>query len=68
MTEQDPRSMNVTDARKEFEALQSKIEAADLDYHQKDAPTLSDAEYDRLKRRYLALAEAFPELAEEIFL
>ncbi len=65
MTEQDPRSMNVTDARKEFEALQTKIEAADLDYHQKDAPTLSDAEYDRLKRRYLALAEAFPELAEE---
>jgi DNA ligase (NAD+) len=65
MTEQDPRSMDEADARAEFEALQTQIEKADLDYHQKDAPTLSDAEYDRLKRRYLALADAFPILAKD---
>ncbi|TNJ41667.1 NAD-dependent DNA ligase LigA [Phaeobacter sp. B1627] len=57
--------MDVADARAEFRQLESQIETADLDYHQKDAPTLSDAEYDRLKRRYLALAEAFPELAAD---
>jgi len=65
MTDQDPRSMDAADARVEFEALQVQIEAADVGYHQNDAPTLSDADYDRLKRRYLALAEAFPELATE---
>ena len=57
--------MDAADARVEFEALQTQIEAADVAYHQKDAPTLSDAEYDQLKRRYLALADAFPELATE---
>ncbi|WP_417817021.1 NAD-dependent DNA ligase LigA [Tritonibacter scottomollicae] len=57
--------MDAADARVEFEALQTQIEAADVAYHQKDAPTLSDAEYDQLKRRYLALADAFPELAAE---
>ena len=29
-----------------------------------DAPTISDAEYDALRRRYTALEEAFPELAD----
>ena len=32
-----------------------------------DAPTISDAEYDALRRRYTALEEAFPELAERGF-
>ncbi|OIQ32109.1 MAG: DNA ligase (NAD(+)) LigA [Alphaproteobacteria bacterium MedPE-SWcel] len=57
--------MDVADARAEFQHLETLIETADIDYHQNDAPNLSDAEYDRLKRRYLALAEAFPELAAD---
>ncbi|NIZ14612.1 NAD-dependent DNA ligase LigA [Phaeobacter sp. HF9A] len=57
--------MSEAEARAEFHQLDAQIAKADLDYHQKDAPTLSDAEYDRLKRRYLALAEAFPDLASE---
>ena len=63
MTEQDPRSLTEAEARVEFQDLDAKIAAADLAYHQEDAPDLSDADYDRLKRRYLALLEAFPEFA-----
>ncbi|MFY0310743.1 NAD-dependent DNA ligase LigA [Leisingera sp. D0M16] len=57
--------MTAQDARAEFLALEDKLRAADLAYHQADAPEISDAEYDSLKRRYQALAEAYPELAEE---
>ncbi|WP_420002729.1 NAD-dependent DNA ligase LigA [Arenibacterium sp. LLYu02] len=64
MTEQDPRSLTEAEARVEFQDLDAKIAAADLAYHQEDAPDLSDADYDRLKRRYLALLDAFPEFAE----
>src|SRR5690606_33009441 len=36
---------------------------ANIAYHAHDAPEISDAEYDRLKARLIALEEAFPELA-----
>ncbi|MFV1531313.1 MULTISPECIES: NAD-dependent DNA ligase LigA [unclassified Phaeobacter] len=45
-------------------ALQEQLRAADLAYHQADDPEISDAEYDAKKRRYRALAEQFPDLAE----
>ncbi|WP_264213448.1 NAD-dependent DNA ligase LigA [Leisingera thetidis] len=51
-------------ARAEFLALEEQLRAADLAYHQADAPEISDAEYDSLKRRYHALAETHPELAD----
>lgn len=50
-------------AADEIAELTAQLNAANEDYHGKDAPTLSDAEYDRFKRRLLELEEAFPELA-----
>ncbi len=49
-------------AAAEWEALSGEIEAHDKAYHQKDAPTISDAEYDALRRRLDAIEAAFPEL------
>jgi DNA ligase (NAD+) len=49
-------------ARAEHKTLGSEIARHDLAYHQNDAPLISDAEYDALKRRYWALEEAFPQL------
>ena len=36
-----------------------------LAYHQQDAPQISDAEYDALKKQYMALVTAHPELVDE---
>lgn len=49
-------------AAAEWEALSGEIEAHDKAYHQKDAPTISDAEYDALRRRLDVIEAAFPEL------
>jgi DNA ligase (NAD+) len=49
-------------ARAEHERLGEAIAEADRLYYQDDAPTLSDADYDRLRRRYEALEAAFPVL------
>ncbi|WBU57868.1 NAD-dependent DNA ligase LigA [Paracoccus sediminicola] len=43
--------------------LTERLAQANLDYHQQDAPTISDAEYDRAKRALAALEEKFPQLA-----
>ena len=42
--------------------LAARINQANIDYHQNDAPTLSDADYDALKRELQALEEMHPEL------
>src|SRR5215213_298314 len=49
-------------ARAEHETLGLEIAEHDRRYYEEDAPTVSDAEYDRLRRRYEALEEVFPEL------
>lgn len=43
-------------------SLARKIDQANLDYHQNDAPQISDAEYDALKRELRDLEAAHPEL------
>ena len=42
--------------------LAAEIAAHDRRYYQDDAPTVSDAEYDRLRRRYGAIETRFPSL------
>jgi DNA ligase (NAD+) len=50
-------------AQDEHARLQTEIAEHDRRYHGEDAPIISDAEYDELRRRYAALEEAFPQLA-----
>jgi DNA ligase (NAD+) len=50
-------------AQEEHARLQAEIAEHDRRYHREDAPIISDAEYDALRRRYTELEEAFPELA-----
>ncbi len=47
----------------EIARLAAEIARHDEAYFAKDAPTVSDAAYDALKRRLLALEETFPDLA-----
>ncbi len=49
-------------ARAEHARLQNEISSHDRRYFQDDAPAVSDADYDRLKRRYESLEAAFPAL------
>jgi DNA ligase (NAD+) len=51
------------EALAELKALQDEIAVHDRRYHAYDAPTLSDADYDALKRRALAIEQRFPDLA-----
>jgi DNA ligase (NAD+) len=49
-------------AKSEHTRLEAEIAAHDRRYYQKDAPTVSDAEYDRLRQRYSAIESRFPQL------
>ncbi len=56
-------SLNVFEAEAEATQLRKEIARHDIAYHQKDAPEISDADYDKLKRRLEAIEEKFPHLA-----
>ena len=47
-------------AAQELARLAAILTAANRDYHTKDAPRMSDADYDRLKQRNKAIEERFP--------
>jgi DNA ligase (NAD+) len=49
-------------AKAEHARLAEDIAAHDRRYYQDDAPTVSDAEYDALRRRYGAIESRFPQL------
>ncbi|MBM3570678.1 MAG: NAD-dependent DNA ligase LigA [Alphaproteobacteria bacterium] len=51
------------EAAAEHAQLARAIDRHDLAYHQKSAPTISDADYDALKRRHEAIERAHPNLA-----
>ena len=50
-------------ARSELKELARLIAHHDRQYHQKDAPEITDAQYDALRRRHDALERCFPEFA-----
>jgi DNA ligase (NAD+) len=58
-------SLTEAEAVDELTRLADEIAAHDIRYHQQDAPTISDAGYDALKRRNAELEAAFPHLVRD---
>src|SRR5947208_11164537 len=54
-----------TQAKAELKRLAAEIGAHDRHYYQKDAPTVSDAAYDALRRRNEEIEARFPQLVRE---
>ncbi|GAA6198970.1 NAD-dependent DNA ligase LigA [Aquicoccus sp. SU-CL01552] len=61
-TEIDIERLDEDAARTELARLADLLAGADAAYHTEDAPVMSDAAYDRLKRRNAAIEARFPEL------
>lgn len=55
-------AMTPRQAKREHARLEAEIKQHDEAYYQKDAPIVTDAEYDALRRRYEAIEARFPEL------
>jgi len=55
-------ALSATQAKAEHARLEAEIRKHDESYYQKDAPTVSDAEYDALRRRYDAIEVRFPNM------
>ncbi|OYX76050.1 MAG: DNA ligase (NAD(+)) LigA, partial [Bradyrhizobium sp. 35-63-5] len=54
--------MTARQAKTEHARLQGEIAGHDKRYYQDDAPAISDAEYDDLRKRYNAIEARFPDL------
>lgn len=57
-----PHKPTQEEAAKEIADLTAQVNEHDRRYHQEDAPTISDAAYDKLRARLEALEAAYPEL------
>ena len=57
-----PEAPELVAAREAHRKLGLEIAEHDRRYHQDDAPTISDADYDALRHRYTAIEEEFPVL------
>ncbi len=64
MARKTTKAPDLEAARAEHARLGAEIAEHDRRYHGEDAPTISDADYDALRRRYDALEKAHPELAD----
>ena len=63
MSSQPPaESLTEKEARRELARLATEIRLADIAYYKEDAPHLSDADYDRLRKRNEDIEAAFPHL------
>ncbi len=62
MPEKSPDQLSLAEAKAELKRLAKEIAEHDERYHGQDAPTISDAEYDALRKRNAALEDRFPEL------
>lgn len=57
-----PAKLTEKQAKAELKALAKLIAAHDVAYHTNDAPTVTDAEYDGLRKRNEAIEKQFPDL------
>ncbi|MEO9895694.1 MAG: NAD-dependent DNA ligase LigA [Paracoccaceae bacterium] len=62
VVEIDVTHLTQEQAQQELARLSKALSEANSDYHGQDAPQLSDADYDALKRRNVAIEERFPAL------
>jgi len=62
----DVAALSPAEAAAEHAALSAKIADADIRYHQEDQPTITDAEYDALRRRLYAIEARFPDLKSAV--
>jgi DNA ligase (NAD+) len=60
----DVAKLTKAQARVEHKRLALEIEGHDRRYYQDDAPEVTDAEYDALRRRFNAIETRFPEFVE----
>ncbi|GGB36777.1 DNA ligase [Roseibium aquae] len=62
LSSQAIETLTPEDAKAELARLAEEIAGHDKRYHQEDAPSISDAEYDALRQRNAAIEARFPEL------
>ncbi len=62
MSHKDVEDLTPEEAKAELSRLAGEIERHDKAYYQKDAPVVSDAEYDALRQRNAAIEARFPDL------
>jgi DNA ligase (NAD+) len=60
--EKPVEALSVREAKAEHVRLELEIEQHDKRYYQQDAPVISDAAYDALRKRYEAIEQQFPDL------
>lgn len=60
-----PENLTLAQAMEELARLAEILNAANRDYHTSDAPKITDAEFDALKRRNLEIEERFPSAKRE---
>ncbi|WP_099823681.1 NAD-dependent DNA ligase LigA [Oceaniglobus indicus] len=65
MAEKDVANLTAQEAEAELARLSAIIAEANTAYHTEDAPDLSDADYDALKRRNAAIERRFPDLKRD---
>jgi DNA ligase (NAD+) len=65
MTEKRVDALTPDEARAELSRLAHALARHDDAYHRADAPEISDADYDALKRRNAAIEARFPDLIRE---
>src|ERR1700722_17289561 len=60
MSNKPVEKLSSVEAEKELDKLAREIAEADIRYHAEDAPTISDAAYDALRRRNAEIEARFP--------
>src|SRR4051812_5466694 len=62
MSDKPVEKLSAKDAKAELERLAIEMAGHDRAYYENDAPTISDAAYDKRRRRNLEIEERFPDL------